>query len=323
MYIVTGGAGFLGSSIVWKLNELGEDEILVVDNLGESTKWKNLVNRRFAEYLHKDTFMDMLLHGEAPWKPKAVFHMGACSATTERNVEYLWENNTRYSQTLCAWTLEHGGRFINASSAATYGDGEAGFDDDPTQLESFKPLNPYAFSKQRFDLWAQREGLLDSIVSLKFFNVFGPNEYHKDTMRSMVCKAFEQIRNTGELKLFRSYREAYEDGGQMRDFVWVKDCVEVVRWLAENPAVNGVFNVGSGKARTWNDLARAVFSAMEAPERIEYIPMPEVLQGAYQYYTQAPMERLAAVGAPMPSTTLEDAVEEYVRGYLAQRDPYL
>lgn len=324
MYIVTGGAGFMGSAMVWQLNRMGVRDIIVVDNLGESGKWRNLRNLTYTDYFHKDAFMEMILHGEEPWdSPAAVIHMGACSSTTMQDADYLWENNLRYSQTLCAWALERGIRFINASSAATYGDGSHGFDDDPEQLETLRPLNPYGYSKHRFDIWARDRGLLADIVSLKFFNVFGPNEYHKGDMRSMVCKAYGQIREHGSLKLFKSHREAYGDGGQMRDFVYVKDCVTLMAWFLENPGVNGLFNVGTGKARTWNDLAAAVFAAMGAEKRIEYIPMPEAIRDSYQYYTEANMERLRAAGAPVPSTTLEDAVIEYVQEYLGNSDPYL
>ncbi len=324
MYIVTGGAGFLGSAMVWQLNRMGVHDIIVVDNLGESGKWRNLRNLTYTDYFHKDAFMEMILHGEEPWEsPAGVIHMGACSSTTVQDADYLWENNLRYSQTLCAWALERGIRFINASSAATYGDGSHGFDDDPEQLETLRPLNPYGYSKHRFDIWARDRGLLADIVSLKFFNVFGPNEYHKADMRSMVCKAYGQIREHGSLKLFKSHREDYGDGGQKRDFVYVKDCATLMAWFLENPGVNGLFNVGTGKARTWNDLAAAVFAVMGSEGRIEYIPMPEAIRHSYQYHTEAKVDRLRDAGAPVPSTTLEDAVAEYVREYLASTDPYL
>ncbi|MFW5734331.1 MAG: ADP-glyceromanno-heptose 6-epimerase [Oceanidesulfovibrio sp.] len=324
MYIITGGAGFLGSAMVWQLNQSGVRDIIIVDNLGESGKWRNLRNLVYTDYFHKDTFMEMILHGEEPWEtPQAVIHMGASSSTTVQDMDFLWENNLRYSQTLCAWALERGIRFINASSAATYGDGGLGFDDDHEGLDALRPLNPYGYSKHRFDLWARDKGLLDAIVSLKFFNVFGPNEYHKGEMRSMVCKAFEQINERGSLRLFRSHRDDYPNGGQMRDFVYVKDCTALMAWFLENPRANGVFNVGTGMARTWNDLAVAVFAAMGAQERIEYIPMPETIRGSYQYFTEARMDRLRSAGAPAPSTSLEDGVADYVRGYLAADDPHL
>jgi len=269
MHIVTGGAGFIGSAFVWKLNEMGITDVVVVDDLGTDEKWKNLVNRRFADVLHKDAFMDMVLDDEVPFEVESVIHMGACSATTEADAGFLLENNYRYSAALCAWAVEHGARFINASSAATYGDGSAGFDDSIETMQRLRPLNMYGYSKQLFDLWAHGNGLLGKIASLKFFNVFGPNEYHKGEMMSVVSKAFRQIGETGRLRLFRSYREEYPDGGQMRDFVSVKDCVDVIWWLLEHPEAGGLLNVGTGRARTWNDLAGAVFTAMGREVRSE------------------------------------------------------
>lgn len=323
MHIVTGGAGFIGSAMIWKLNEMGIDDIIVVDNLSTSEKWKNLVNRRYVDYIHRDDFMDMVLHHELPWKVESVIHMGACSATTELDADFLMENNLRYSRMLCEMSMRCGARFINASSAATYGDGKLGFSDDTETMLRLKPLNMYGYSKQLFDLWAHREGRLGSIASLKFFNVYGPNEYHKGDMRSVICKAFTQIGETGEMRLFRSHHPDYADGGQMRDFVYVKDCVEIMWWLLQNPQVNGVFNVGTGKARTWNDLVRAVFAAMDREPVIDYIDMPEQLRGKYQYFTQATMEKLAQAGCPVHFTSLEDGVADYVRNYLAAEDSYL
>jgi ADP-L-glycero-D-manno-heptose 6-epimerase len=209
MHIVTGGAGFIGSAFVWKLNRMGITEIVVVDELGTSESWKNLVGLRYADYLHKDAFLDLVLHDELPFEVESVTHMGACSSTTEQDADYLMENNYRYSVTLAAWCLEHGARFINASSAATYGDGSRGFSDDEARLGELRPLNMYGYSKQLFDLWAQREGVLGSLASLKFFNVFGPNEYHKGDMMSVICKAHTQIGQTGKLKLFKSYHPDY------------------------------------------------------------------------------------------------------------------
>lgn len=323
MYIVTGGAGFIGSAMVWKLNEMGIEDIVVVDNLSTSEKWKNLVNRRYVDYVHRDTFMDMVLHGDLPWDVDAVVHMGACSATTERDADFLMENNLRYSRMLCELCMETGARFINASSAATYGDGSLGFSDDDATMLRLKPLNMYGYSKQLFDLWAYREGRLDGIASLKFFNVYGPNEYHKGDMRSVICKAYAQIGQEGVMRLFRSCHPDFADGGQMRDFIYVKDCVEVMWWLLQNPGVNGVFNVGTGKARTWNDLVTAVFRAMDREPVIEYIDMPEQLRGKYQSFTEATMDKLRDAGCPVRFTELEDGVTEYVRQYLAAADPFL
>ncbi len=323
MHIVTGGAGFIGSAFVWKLNQMGITDVVVVDDLGKTESWKNLVSLDYVDYFHKDMFLEMVLHDELPFDVESITHMGACSSTTERDADYLMENNYRYSVTLAAWCLEHGARFVNASSAATYGDGSRGFDDDESRLQELRPLNMYGYSKQLFDLWARREGVLGNLASLKFFNVFGPNEYHKEDMMSVICKAHKQIGETGKLKLFKSYHPDYPDGGQKRDFVYVKDCVDVMWWLLQNPAVGGVFNVGTGQARAWNDLARAVFAAMEVPENIEYIEMPEQLRGKYQYFTQAEMAKLKNVGCPVRFTSLEDAAKDYVRNYLMTEEPHL
>lgn len=323
MYIVTGGAGFIGSAMVWKLNQLGIDDILVVDNLSTSDKWSNLVGLRYEDYLHRDQFLKFVLEGDDPFDTQAVIHMGACSSTTERNADFLMENNYRYTQYVCRHCLAHDARFINASSAATYGDGEWGFDDGHEGIERLRPLNMYGYSKQLFDLWARKGGMLDRIVSLKFFNVYGPNEYHKDDMRSVICKAHRQITETGQLKLFKSYREEYPDGGQKRDFVYIKDCVDIMAWFLTNPDKNGIFNIGTGTARTWNDLAHAVFAAMDREPVIEYIPMPESIRDKYQYFTEAKMDKLAAAGCDVAMTSLEDGAADYVRNYLSRDNPYL
>jgi ADP-L-glycero-D-manno-heptose 6-epimerase len=322
MYIVTGGAGFIGSAILWKLNTQGIDDILVVDDLGRSDKWKNLVNRRYIDYIHKSAFLS-LLTGNKFDRIDAVIHMGACSSTTERDADFLMENNFHYSTALAEYALHNHIRMINASSAATYGDGSEGFSDSRETMLKLKPLNMYGYSKQLFDLWAQRKGALEDIASLKFFNVFGPNEYHKDDMCSMVYRGFNQIRETGCLRLFKSYRPEYRDGGQRRDFVYVKDCVDVVWWLLDHPDANGVFNIGTGRDRSWNALAKALFSAMGLDQSIEYIPMPDALKDRYQYYTRAEMERLTRAGCPVSFTSLEAAVSDYVQNYLLKEDVYI
>lgn len=323
MYIVTGGAGMIGSALIWKLNSLGISDILVVDHLGTSEKWKNLVNRRFREYLPRETFLQRILDDALGGGIDGIFHMGACSATTERDVDFLLRNNTEYTKTLVRYALDRGIRLVNASSAATYGDGTNGFSDDAAALERLRPLNGYGYSKHLVDLWAEREGLQNAFVSLKFFNVYGPNEYHKGDMRSVAAKACLEIRETGRMRLFASDRPDYADGGQMRDFIYVKDCAEAMWWLMSNPSVNGLFNLGFGRARTWNDLARAIFAAMNRPEVIEYVPLPEHLRGKYQYFTEAAMGRLAKTGCPMPRYGLEEGVGEYVAAYLCGEDPFL
>lgn len=321
MIVVTGGAGFIGSAFVWKLNQMGITDILIVDDLGSGEKWKNLVNRSFSDFCHKDEFLKRICC-EPLRGLDAVVHMGACSSTTERDANYLMENNFHYTKTLAEYCLKHGVRFVNASSAATYGDGSLGFDDAPSQVPSLQPLNMYGYSKQLFDVWSLKTENADRLVSLKFFNVFGPNEYHKGDMRSVVCKAFQQIAQTGKMKLFRSENEKYPDGGQMRDFVYVKDCVDVMWWLLEHRDVNGIFNLGTGRAETWNDLVKAVFGAMNQPVNIEYIDMPLELRGKYQYYTQANMQRLKDAACPVTFMPLEKSVEDYVRGYLMAPDHY-
>ena len=323
MYIVTGGAGFIGSAMVWKLNQMWIDDILIVDNLAETDKWKNLVNLRYEDYVHRNQFYKLIIEGDDPFETDAVIHMGACSSTTELDADFLMENNYRYTQMLCRFCLNHDVRFINASSAATYGDGEFGFDDIHEGISQLKPMNMYGYSKQLFDLWAFRGSVLDKLVSLKFFNVFGPNEYHKDDMKSVICKAFHQIRDCGEMKLFKSYKSKYSDGGQMRDFVYIKDCVDVMWWFLENPDKNGIFNIGTGRAREWNELAGAVFAAMEVLPNISYVEMPESIRDKYQYFTQANMNKLVDSGYGKPFTSLEDAAKDYVQNYLVQKDPYL
>ena len=322
MYIVTGGAGFIGSAVIWRLNSLGIENILVVDNLGTSDKWKNLVNRHYSDYLHRDEFMDLVRRDCLGDKVEAIIHMGACSSTTERDADFLMRNNLEYSKTLCLFARTKKARFINASSASTYGDGSLGFDDDITQLHTLRPLNMYGYSKQLFDLWALKNCHFDDVVSLKFFNVYGPNEYHKGDMRSVVNKAFHQIRETGVMRLFRSTDPTFPDGGQMRDFVHIKDCVDIIVWFLQNKAC-GIFNVGTGKAHTWNDLSAAVFTAMGLPVNIEYMDMPPHLQGKYQNFTQANMRRLSAAGYSTPMLSLRQGVTDYVQQYLLQKDPHL
>ena len=323
MIVVTGGAGFIGSAFVAKLNEEGRDDIVVVDELGTTEKWQNLVKRRYADYIHKDAFLEMAAGDRVPFPVSAAVHMGACSSTTERDADYLVENNFHYTCRLADWALAHGVRFIYASSAATYGDGAQGFSDGEETIRALRPINMYGYSKQLFDLRVLRNGFQDQVAGVKFFNVFGPNEYHKGEMTSVIFKAFHQIRETGKVRLFKSYKPEYGDGGQMRDFVYVKDCAEVLWWFLNHGEVNGIFNLGTGKARTWNDLIRAVFAAMNLPPRIDYIEMPETIRGQYQYFTEAKMEKPGAAGCPVAFSPLEEAVGDYVRNHLLQADPYL
>ncbi len=313
MIILTGGSGFIGSAFAWKCNQEGVSDLLIVDDLNTSEKWKNLVGLHYRDYLHKKEFFSRLLNKDLPKNIDALVHLGACSVTTEKNMDYLMENNYRYTQILAEWAVQKKVRFIYASSAATYGNGEHGFDDTHAQLPLLMPINRYGYSKHLFDLYALHTGLIKQTVGLKFFNVFGPNEYHKEDMRSVVCKAYSQILETGVLRLFKSYRPEFEDGGQKRDFIYVKDCVNILWWFLQNKRPCGIFNIGTGKASSWNTLANAIFSALDIPSRVEYIDMPETIQNHYQYYTEANMTKLRKSGYTQPFHSLEEAIHDYVR----------
>jgi len=321
MIIVTGGAGFIGSALIAALNKRDITDILVVDQLGCDNRWKNLKNLSFDDYVEKDDFLKMVLDSRICPPIEAVFHLGACSDTTETDASYLIRNNYQYTKLLCQWSISAKVRFIYASSAATYGDGSKGFTDNHEKITELRPLNMYGFSKQLFDLWALNAGLLDKIVGLKYFNVFGPNEYHKADMRSFVLKAFEQIIATGKVRLFKSYLPEYPDGDQKRDFLYISDAVDMTLFFYDNPHLAGLFNIGTGIARTWNDLAKAVFTAMDKKPDIEYIDMPGSIRNQYQYFTCADVTKLRRAGYETQSLSLEDAIEDYVRNFL-QKDPY-
>ena len=313
--LVTGGAGFIGSALVWALNRRGCDDIVVCDRLGNDERWRNLAPLRFADYVEADD-LQLYLQGGKLGKFDLVLHMGACSDTTEKDATYLIRNNFEFTKDLAAWALANNSRFVYASSAATYGDGSAGMDDDESRLNTLRPLNMYGYSKHLFDLYARNAGFLDKMVGLKYFNVFGPNEDHKGDMRSLVHKSYGQVRSGGAIRLFKSYRKDYADGEQKRDFLYVKDCVAMTLHLAATPKAGGLYNIGSGGARTWLDLANAVFSALKKKPDIQFIEMPETIRDKYQYFTQANLARLRATGYKALVTTLEDAVADYVRNYL-------
>jgi len=321
MIVVTGGAGFIGSALIAGLNGRGISDILVVDQLGSDERWKNLVNLSFADYVEKEDFLEMVTAGKAPPGIEAVLHMGACTDTTETNAAYLIKNNYEYTKLLAQWVCHRQNteiRFVYASSAATYGDGSAGFSDDEGKIENLQPLNMYGYSKQLFDLWARRTRLLKKVVGLKYFNVFGPNEYHKGEMRSFVIKAFEQIHAKGRVGLFKSHNPKYADGEYVRDFIYVKDAVDMTLFFLDNPQVGGLFNIGTGRTRTWNDLVNAVFAAMGKKPNIEYIEMPESIRNQYQYFTQADTTKLRKAGYAKETTSLENAIKDYITNYMVQ-----
>ncbi|AKJ64882.1 ADP-glyceromanno-heptose 6-epimerase [Kiritimatiella glycovorans] len=314
-YIVTGGAGFIGSNLVRALNERGETNILIVDRLGSGLKWRNLNGLEFEDFIDKDAFLETL--PDIPWMGlEAVYHLGACSSTTEADADYLMRNNYAYTRQLCEACLRAGTRFVYASSAATYGDGSRGYSDRHESTPAYRPLNMYGYSKHRFDLWALRHEALDRVAGIKYFNVYGPGEAHKGDMRSMIHKAWGQVRERGEVRLFRSHRSEYADGEQVRDFVHVGDAVDLTLWLGDHPEINGLYNCGTGRARSWNDLARAVFESMGRKPHIRYIDMPESIRPNYQYYTEADLTKLREAGYRQAFTALEDGIRSYVRDHL-------
>lgn len=311
LIVVTGGSGFIGSVLVGHLNDLGYKNIVVVDDFDKSEKWKNLVGKHFVEVLHKDQLFSYCEGKHV----EAIFHLGACSDTTELDSYFLIENNYRYSCKLAEYAIKHQIRFIYASSAATYGDGALGFSDSHDLLESLKPLNMYGYSKHLFDLWLKRKHLLDKVVGLKYFNVYGPNEYHKGRMASAILKMVPDALTKGKICLFQSSEpQLFEDGGQKRDFIYVKDVARITAQFLKNN-VCGIFNLGTGIPRTWNDLARAVISAVDRPVSIEYISMPQDLIGKYQNYTCAEMSKCHDLKFGN-EYTLESGVQDYLRNYL-------
>ena len=320
--LVTGGAGFIGSALIWALNAKGIDNILVCDSLGTDEKWHNLAPLRFDDFIAADELLERAQRESGSLNEiRTVFHLGACSATTERDLGYLMRNNFDYTRVLGEWSAQRKIRFVYASSAATYGDGSAGMNDTETSLDRYRPLNGYAFSKQRFDLYAARHGLLNQFVGLKYFNVFGPNEGHKGDMRSVIHRAFHQVQTTGKIQLFKSHHPKYRDGEQKRDFLYIKDAVEMTIFLAANPSAAGIFNLGFGRARTWLDVAQAVFSALGKPPVIEFTEMPEAMRPNYQYFTEATIEKLLGLGFKRPRYNLEEGVRDYVQNYLVPARP--
>ena len=327
MYVVTGGAGFIGSNIAYGLEAAGIGPIAIIDRLAEGDKWRNIAKCELSNIVKPDKAMEFLnAHAHTI---AAVIHMGAVSSTTETNVDLIIENNFCFSMQLWQWCTSNGVKFIYASSAATYGNGSAGFDDNNNSgaLSSLYPLNAYGWSKHLFDrrvvtLVNQGKPVPPQWAGLKFFNVYGPNEYHKSSQQSIVAQTYPHARNDEAAVLFRSHNPNYRDGGQMRDFIWIDDCVNVVLWLLKNERISGLFNCGSGKARSFADLVGAVYKAMDLDPVIEYIDTPLNIRNTYQYFTEAKMDRLRAAGYEKPMTELEEGVAKYVRNYLATDDPY-
>lgn len=314
--VVTGGAGFIGSCIVRRLNEAGRTDIIIADNIASTDKWMNLRNKKYAAYIHKSRFLEALSGMD---DVEAVIHMGAQSSTTETDFDYLWDNNFAYTKALWDYCCRKQIQFLYASSAATYGDGSAGFD-DRCDIDCLIPLNAYGYSKQAFDLWVKHQAreFPKQYAGFKFFNVYGPNEYWKQDMASMVFHGYRQICADGEVRLFRSYRPEYADGGQLRDFVYVKDVCDVILWFLEHPDQSGLFNVGTGRAASFAQLARAVFHALGRKPQIRYVEMPEGLKERYQYRTQADIRKLRDVGYQETFMDVEEGVEDYVRRYLEE-----
>lgn len=323
MLVVTGGAGFIGSVLVAMLNARGRRDILIVDEYGDGPKWKNLRGKAFLDVVMPKKFAHDLAAGVYDGNLDGILHIGAITDTSFPDMDELQVRNVRYTRLLANWAMTHEVRFVYASSASVYGNGALGFSDADAVTPTLLPLNPYAFSKWLSDTEAIRDGWTGNIASLRFFNVFGPNEYHKGRMASVPWHSTNQIRETGQIKLFQSHNSNYADGAQERDFVYVKDVCAVVLWFLDHPNANGIYNVGTGQARTFNDLAAAIFRALDKPADISYIPTPENIRAAYQYHTQADLTRLRQLGCDVPFLSLEDAIQDYVGTYLQnETNPY-
>lgn len=316
MIVVTGSDGFIGSCLVGKLNALGREDIIMVDEFHTAAKQKNLTGKKFEEKIHRDAFPEWL--SENYRKVDFIFHIGARTDTTEFDMEIFNRLNLFYSQSLWNLCVQHDIPLVYASSAATYGAGEQGYDDDMSKVNLLQPLNPYGWSKQYFDIWAlQQKTQPPRWAGLKFFNVYGPNEYHKGRMASVIFHAFHQIRDNGKVKLFRSHRPEYKDGWQLRDFIYVKDVIDVCVFLLNNHVESTIYNLGTGKARSFYDLAAATFDALKKDRIIEFIDIPADIRDKYQYFTEAKMQKLIRAGYDKPFTSLEDGVKNYVEQYLS------
>lgn len=314
--IVTGGAGFIGSCLVRELNNMGYTDIIIVDNIAKSEKWKNLRNKQYLEYIHRDDFLARLPKFKN--QVSHVIHMGACSSTTENNFDFLYKNNFEYSKLLWTFCTENNCSFIYASSAATYGLGEFGFDDN-MDIKKLQPLNGYGYSKLLFDLWVEKQSKRPKqYIGFKFFNVYGPNEYCKGNMASVIFHTYNTVLNTGEMGIFKSYKSKYKDGEQLRDFIYVKDLCKVMHFMIEHPQINGLFNLGTGKARSFYDLVSITFASMGIESKINFVEMPETLREKYQYFTEAKMEKLRVAGYKEEFYSLEEGIKDYVQNYLVK-----
>lgn len=318
MILITGAAGFIGSAVAYALNQNGRKDLILCDAFGEDDRWKNLLGLRYCRFVHRDELFYYLTEDPHARSITSIVHLGACSDTTETDMDYLLENNVNYSIRLCLWALKRRKpvRFVYASSAAVYGDGSLGFSDDENLTPRLKPLNKYGFSKWMFDMWVLENGLTDKVAGLRYFNVFGPNEYHKGVMASVVFRSYPQAQREGRLRLFESHRPDIAHGEQARDFVYITDAVAMTLFVLNNRSANGFFNIGSGRAHTFNELAHALFDGLGRKPLIEYFPMPEELRNRYQYFTQADMGRLYAAGYPRQKDRFHNHVVQYVSRYL-------
>ncbi|RYD98220.1 MAG: ADP-glyceromanno-heptose 6-epimerase [Sphingobacteriales bacterium] len=320
MIAVTGAAGFIGSVLTGYLNSLGFDNLVLVDDFSDKVKVDNLTGKHYSAKVHRAQFIDWL--EEHP--VQAIFHLGARTDTTLMDIEVFKTLNLNYSKDIWEYCAEHKVPLVYASSAATYGDGDLGYDDNESIIPGLRPLNPYGVSKQKFDVWALSQTAHPPFwAGLKFFNVYGPNEYHKGRMASVILHAFNNLEQNGNaIRLFRSHNPGYTDGGQMRDFIYVKDLVKVCAWLMEHQVHSGIYNLGTGKARTFNDLAKSVFAALQLPEKIDYIDTPEDIRDKYQYFTEANMNKLRATGYQESFMSIEEGIKDYIGNYLKEGKYY-
>ena len=316
MILITGACGFIGSALASALNKMGDTELVLCDRFGQQEKWQNLLGVSFRRCIHPDQLFDFLGNAENARQLSAIAHLGACSDTTQTDMDYLFENNVNFSIRLCQWALDNDVRFVYASSAATYGDGSLGFSDADELTPQLRPLNKYGFSKWLFDMWVLQNDHQNHIAGLRYFNVFGPNEYHKGTMASVIFRTLPQALNDGMVRLFESHRSDVAHGEQARDFIYIDEIIDITRFVLQNPQANGIFNAGTGRAHTFNNLARGIFDGLDKKPVIEYFPMPEELRGRYQYFTQADMNRLQQAGYTSGPDRFQEFVARYVRDYL-------